>query len=234
MHACYVASYIYAGHRFDRLMRARTATCPTPNASILHVASSSTYVFTQWLSSTPINSHVVGSLNTAFASSSLFSSLSSPFASSLSSPFASTMSKLSLPSSPESVSDEDNQPKAWAWWDPKIEAEALGIDPSAKGKRKAKRNGKAKVESTSWVHNPDPDRVDNRSEEELNRLLNRLEKLEEKELAREEEAREKREEKALWRRIKKSRDREDDRMREANRLALQKQEMADRAAEWKK
>ena len=138
------------------------------------------------------------------------------------------MSKLSLPSSPESVSDEDNHPKARPWWEPEITAEALGIDPSAKRKRKAK------VESTSWVHNPDPARVDNRSEEELNRLLNRLEKLEKKELAREEEAREKREEKALWRRIKKSRDREDDRMREANRRALQKQEMADRAAEWKK
>ena len=94
-------------------------------------------------------------------------------------------------------------------------------------------------ESAYFFHRPDPDRVDNRSDEEKNRLLNLLEKAEEKELAREEEAREKAEEKALWRRIRKSRDRksrdrEDDRMREANRRALQKQEMADRAAAWKK
>ena len=174
---------------------------------LLHVSS---YVFTQWLSSTPINSHVVGSLNTAFASSSLFSSLSSPF--------AATMSKLSLPSSPESVSDEDNQPKDRPWWEPEWEPEALGIDPSAKRKRKAK----VLHESAYFFHRPDPNRVDNRSEEEMNRLLDRLEKAEEKELAREAEAREKAEEKALWRRIRKSRDREDDMMREANRRPLQK------------
>ena len=133
-----------------------------------------------------------------------------------------------------SVSDEDNQPKARPWWEPEITAEALGIDPSAKRKRKAKQKRKAKVlhESAYFFHRPDPDRVDNRSDEEKNRLLNLLEKAEEKELAREEEATEKAEEKALWRRIKKSRDRDDDRMREANRRARQKQEMAARAAAW--
>lgn len=136
------------------------------------------------------------------------------------------MSKLSLPSSPESVSDEDNQPKARPWWEPEWEPEALGIDPSAKRKRKAK----VLHESAYFFHRPDPDRVDNRSDEEMN--LSDEEKAEEKELARWEEAREKAEEKALWRRIKKSRDREDDRMREANRRALQKQEMAARAAAW--
>ena len=55
-------------------------------------------------------------------------------------------------------------------------------------------------ESAYFFHRPDPNRVDNRSEEEMNRLLDRLEKAEAKELAREAEAREKAEEKALWRR----------------------------------
>ena len=142
------------------------------------------------------------------------------------------MSKLSLPSSPESVSDEDNHPKARPWWEPDITAEELGIDPSAKRKRKRKRKAKVLHESAYFFHRPDPNRVDNRSEEEMNRLLDRLEKAEEKELAREAEAREKAEEKALWRRIRKSHDREDDRMRKANRLARQKQEMAARAAAW--
>ena len=123
------------------------------------------------------------------------------------------MSTHSLPSSPESVSDEDNHPKARPWYEPSgWTPEELGIVPSPKRKRRAL------WASTAWVHHPDPVRID--------RAANRSEK-------REEEAEAKREEKALRRRIKKTRDSLDDMIREENLRALEKQQMADRAADWK-
>ena len=136
-------------------------------------------------------------------------------------------SPYSLPSSPESVSDEDNHPKARPWYESEWTPEELGIVPVEPTKRKRERWA-----STAWVHHPDPalvDRAANRTEAEKNRRRKK-EKRQEK---REEMMEERREERAMWRRIRRSRDKEDDAKREANARARDDRERANRAADWK-
>ena len=136
------------------------------------------------------------------------------------------MSTLSLPSSPESVSDEDNHPNRRHWWE---EAEE---EPPRRGRRQRRGRCTAPVESESpFVHNPDPDEVKkiaNRSDNAICHRLAILEKKEKKELAAEEKkaARE-------WR-APNHWDRAMKRLREDNLRALSNAEMADRSAEWRK
>ena len=130
------------------------------------------------------------------------------------------------PSSPESVSDEDNHRKAPGYWEPEWTPEELGIEPSSPDPKK---------ETVPWIHHPDPARVDmaaKLSAKERNRLRRKAEKKEERELKRDEERQAKREEKAMWSRIRRSREEEVEVMREANRRAMDDKARADRAAEW--
>ena len=136
-------------------------------------------------------------------------------------------STYSIPSSPESVSDEDNHPKARPWYEPEWTPEQLGIVPKA-----PKRKCKDQYVSTAWVHHPDPDRVDrveHRSVDEQNRRLKKQLRAEKKE----EEAEARREEKATWRRIKMAWEKADDETREANARDLAIRERANMAADWK-
>ena len=90
------------------------------------------------------------------------------------------MSTYSFPSSPESVSDEDNHPKARPWWEapPK---------PPKRGRRQGRVRRTARVkEVDSFVHNPDPDEAALSDDEAISRHLDILEKLEAKEIAAEE------------------------------------------------
>ena len=128
------------------------------------------------------------------------------------------MSTYSIPSSTESVSDEDNQLKARSWYEPEWTPEELGIE-SPKRKRREMPEIWA---TTPWVHHPDPARVgraNNRSVEEKNRRLKKDKKAEK----REEEAEARREEEALRQRIKKTLQRLDDKKRAEIRRALAKQ-----------
>ena len=131
------------------------------------------------------------------------------------------MSTLSLPSSPESISDEDNHPNRRHWWEEEEE-------PPRRGRRQRRGRCTAPVESESpFVHNPDPDEVKkiaNRFDNAIRRCLAILEK---KELAAEKKAvRE-------WRPVPKHWDRATKRLPEDNLRALSNAEMADRAAEWR-
>ena len=138
-----------------------------------------------------------------------------------------SMSTYSLPSSPESVSDEDNHPNRRGWWEAPEE-------PEEKPPKRVRRRRQPWA-SGPFVHNPDPDEVKkiaNRSDKELQRLLAILEK-EKKELAADEE-REENKAAARERRARlKLREREDKRIRDDNLRALSNREMADRAADWK-
>ena len=123
------------------------------------------------------------------------------------------MSSLSIPSSPESVTDEDNKPKARPWYEPDWTPEELGLVPVESPKP-----------TTVWVHHPDPVLVDTiakreakLTEEQKNLLRKKEEKAEERELERDARREARREEKALRRRIIKRRE----------------NEMEKRAAEWK-
>ena len=135
------------------------------------------------------------------------------------------MSTYSLPSSPESVSDEDNHPNRRGWWEAPEEPE----------EKSPKRQRRQPWASGPFVHNPDADEVKiaNRSDKEREQRLAILEKKEVKELAAEEE---REEEKAVARErrdTRKRREREHKRIRDDNLRALSNREMADRAAEWK-
>ena len=55
------------------------------------------------------------------------------------------------PSSPESVSDEDNHRKAPGYWELEWTPEELGIEPSSPDPKK---------ETVPWIHHPDPARID--------------------------------------------------------------------------
>ena len=134
---------------------------------------------------------------------------------------------MSLPSSPEPFSDEDNHTETRGWWEP-WQKEA---PRRRSGKRR--RPGKAPVESEGvFVHNPTPDDVKKmaRSEKELERRLAFLEKQERKELAAEKE----REAAKEWRPVPTHWDRAMKRLREDTLRALSKAEMADRSMEWRK
>jgi len=146
-------------------------------------------------------------------------------------PPPSTMSTYSLPSSPESVSDEDNHPKARPWYESEWTPEELGIVPVEPTKRKRERWA-----STAWVHHPDPalvDRAANRAANRTEAEKNRRRKKEKRQEKREEMMEERREERAMWRRIRRSREKEDDAKREANARARDDRERANRAADWK-
>ena len=136
-------------------------------------------------------------------------------------------SPLSLPSSPEPFSDEDNHPEPCGWWEaPEKEAPRRRC-----GKRR--RRGKAPVESEGlFIHNPTPDNVKKMacSEEALERRLAFLEEQEREELAAEERKAAKKE----WRPVPTHWDRAMKRLREDNLRALSNAEMADRSAEWRK
>ena len=136
------------------------------------------------------------------------------------------MSTLSLPSSLEPVSDEDNHPNRRHWWE---EAEE---EPPRRWLRQQHRRRTAPVWSEGpFVHNPDPDEVNmiaNRSDNAISRRLAILEKKEKKELAAEEKKAAARE----WP-APKHWDRAMKRLREDNLRALSDAEMADRAAEWR-
>ena len=83
-------------------------------------------------------------------------------------------SPISLPSSPEPYSDEDNHPQPLGWW------EARPRDPPRRRRPEKRRRCKAPVESEGpFVHNPTPDdvaKMNNRSEQALERRLAFLEK----------------------------------------------------------
>ena len=91
------------------------------------------------------------------------------------------MSTYSLPSSPESVSDEDNHPNRRDWWEAPEE-------PEEKPPKRVRRRRQPWA-SGPFVHNPDADEVKiaNRSDKERLQRLAILEKKEKKELAADEE-----------------------------------------------
>ena len=138
------------------------------------------------------------------------------------------MSTYSLPSSPESVSDEDNHPNRRYWWEAPEE-------PEEKPPKRVRRRRQPWA-SGPFVHNPDPDEVKkiaNRCNKKRQRVLAILENKEKKELDADEE---REEEKAAARERRarlKPREREDKRIREDNLRALSNREMADRAADWR-
>jgi hypothetical protein len=123
------------------------------------------------------------------------------------------MSSYSLPSSPESVSDEDNHPKARPWYEPDWTPEEMGLVP---------------------VESPERERSPSTDPKTKNRLLKKEERLEKKELEKEKKKEEEREEKAHRARIKRARENDVERMREKNRRALIDDEIKITAAEWKK
>ena len=132
------------------------------------------------------------------------------------------------PSSPESVSDEDNHRKARPYWEAECTKEELDIKPSSPNPKK---------ETVPWIHHPDPARVDQAAElsaKERKRLRRKEEKEEEREVKRDELRQAKREEKAMRSRIRRSWEEELEVMREANRRAMDDKEMADRKAKWSK
>ena len=91
------------------------------------------------------------------------------------------MSTLSLPSSPEPVSDEDNHPNRRHWWE---EAEE---EPPRRGRRQRRGRCTAPVYSEGpFIHNPDPDEVKKIANRSDNAIRRRLAILEKKELAAEE------------------------------------------------
>ena len=138
------------------------------------------------------------------------------------------MSTYSLPSSPKSVSDEDNHPNRRDW----LEAPE---EPDEKPPKRV-RWRRQPWASGPFVHNPDADEVKiaNRSDKErLQRRLAILENKEKKELAADEE---REEEKVVARERRarlKRREREENRIREDNLRASSNREMADRAADWR-
>ena len=84
------------------------------------------------------------------------------------------------PSSPESVSDEDNHAKARPYWEAEWTKEELGIEPSSPDPKK---------ETVPWIHHPDPAHVDQAaklSAKERKRLRRKEEKEEEREVKRDE------------------------------------------------
>ena len=88
-------------------------------------------------------------------------------------------SPMSLPSSPEPYSDEDNHPQTLGWW------EARPRDPPRRRRPEKRRRSS----EGPFVHNPTPDdvaKMNNRSEMALERRLAFLEKQEREELAAEE------------------------------------------------
>ena len=130
------------------------------------------------------------------------------------------------PSSPESVSDEDNHAKARPYWEVEWTKEELGIEPSSPDPKK---------ETVPWIHHHDAARVDHiakLSAKERKRLRWKEEKEEEREVKRDELRQAKREEKAMRSRIRRSREEELEVMREANRRAMEDKEMADSKAQW--
>ena len=142
-------------------------------------------------------------------------------------------SPISLPSSPEPYSDEDNHPQPLGWW------EAPTRDPPRR--RRPKKRRRSVFAEGPFVHNPTPDdvaKMNNRSEEALERRLAFLEKQERKEeLAAEEReaaavAAKERKAAKKWYPVRE--DRATKRLREENLRALDDAERAARAAEWRK
>ena len=131
-------------------------------------------------------------------------------------------SPLSLPSSPEPFSDEDNHTEPRGWWEaPEKEAPRRRC-----GQRR--RRGKAPIESEGpFVHNPTPDDVKKMAR---SAFLAFPEKQKRKELAPEE----RKAAKKKWRPVPTHWDRAMKRLREDNLWALSNAEMADRSAEWRK
>lgn len=130
-------------------------------------------------------------------------------------------SPISLPSSPEPYSDEDNHPQPLGWW------EAPPRDPPRRRRPKKRRQG-------PFVHNPTPDdvaKMNNRSEKALQRRLAFLE-MKEREEERKAAAAEERKAAKKWYPVRE--DRATKRLRDENLRALSDAEMAHRAAEWRK
>ena len=140
-----------------------------------------------------------------------------------------------MPSSPESVSDEDNQSKARPWYVADYTPEQLGVAPKRPCPKKTQFWCVSPIRHDPGP-NPNPGPIDptERANEQrrIERRLKALERKEAKEEKKEQEREEEREAKRQRRRIRQFWDEQDNRMREVNGRARDKRALALRAAEW--